>query len=47
MTATLETAAIVFTLADGEAREARLWPFGEYTCPFCDGVVVAGGARAP
>jgi hypothetical protein len=32
---------VVLTTADGESREARMWPDGSYTCPFCDGAVVS------
>lgn len=32
---------VSLTLADGERREAMVYPNGEYVCPFCAGVVVS------
>ncbi len=43
MTATIErpALAVTMTLADGEAREAKVYPLGDYACPFCDAAVIS------
>ncbi len=33
--------AVTLVLADGEAREAQMYPLGDYTCPFCSGPVIS------
>jgi len=37
---------MIVTLADGEAREARAWPDGSWTCPFCSSANLPGDRRA-
>lgn len=41
MTTTNLPAPVVLTLADGEAREAKTYPLGDYSCPFCSGAVIS------
>jgi hypothetical protein len=43
MTVTQErpVTAVVLMLADGEAREAKMYPIGDYSCPFCGGAVIS------
>lgn len=39
-------AAVVIITADGESREAKTYPDGSYSCPFCGGAVISPEGHA-